>query len=140
MAGNINQGVTFAGLRLRSGGGTAALRFWAFTGAVASADGDAADNQYAAPWAGFVRFALVHTTADPGLMTVGMHIDRNLVASITGSATAAGGDVVTTVALVGGAPAAFSAGDELSFSVDPANDPGASYMTVGIVYEGGGAA
>ena len=118
-------------LPVYSSGGTAALRFWAYNGTTASADGDNFLNQMMMPWNGRVRYGEFFSTNDPGAVIVGVHINRSLTALFTNTFTPTGGDRVTQFRLQG----AFSASDEIAFSVDPANDPGQSYMAIAVEYD-----
>jgi len=118
-------------LRLAYAGGSAALLFWAYQGDTASADGTAAPVQMAMPWNGRVKQAYLFTTAAPGATVIGVHIDRNLVPLFSLGGTPSGGGVITAFRLQG----RFTAGQELSFSVDPTNDPGVSYLVVATEYD-----
>lgn len=117
-------------LPLYFSGGSSALRFWAYNGAIGSSDGDNTLNQMIMPWNGQVRYAYIFTGADPGAIVVGVHLDRNVVATFSQSVTPSGAGVVTQVPLGG----QFAAGQQLGFSVNPTNDPGAANMVIAVEY------
>lgn len=122
-------------LRLAYGGGSNARLWWAYQGTTASGDGTSAPVQLAMPWNGRVRNAYIFTTSDPGATIVGVHINRNLVALFTQTITPAAGGLISPLRLQG----EFLAGQELSFSIDPVNNPGVSYLSVGVQYDSPGA-
>ncbi len=123
-------------LRLAYAGGAATALWWAYQGTTASADGTAPAVQMVMPWNGRVRNAYVFTTADPGETTIGVHLDRNLVALFSNGFTPGGGGAanISEVRLEG----QFVAGQELGIVIDPTNDPGASYLVVGVEYDSPG--
>ena len=118
-------------LRLSYAGGAATLLFWAYVGDVGSGDGDNQLNQLAVPWSGRVRGAILYTGNDPGATTIGVHIDRNSTPLFSITTSPSGAGVATPVRIEG----SFQAGQELSFSVNPTVDPGASYLAVAVQYD-----